>query len=187
MKVNLFLRTVALVSLVVFASCRKDDDNNPSSPTTGPFVAKVDGKQFATDNNSAKAKFVSSTKMLQIIGQTADQTETIHFELLPFRGSVSSASDWFPGTYKFNPVHIYKLEYSASAMFTKYEKSEYINWNTKWEYVQNGEIKIESNTGTHIKGTFSFDVVKQNSNGTFDATNIKKVTEGSFDLDIVQY
>jgi hypothetical protein len=50
--------------------------------------------------------------------------------------------------------------------------------------VKNGKIIIESNTGTHIKGTFFFDTVKQNSNGTFDSSIIKKITEGSFDLDI---
>lgn len=183
MKVILFLRTAALASLIFLASCGKDE-NNTGTPATGPFVAKVDGKQFATDNSKARATFVPSTKMLQIIGQTADQTETIHFELFPFGKSVSSAADWLPGTYDFNPSHITNLEYSASAMYTKYENSKYINWSTNWDYVQNGKIIIESNTGTHVKGTFFFDLVKQNDNGTFDGSNIKKVTEGSFDLDI---
>ncbi len=202
MKLFSFFKIVALTSLLVFASCSKENDNNPSVPTPTPapaptptpqptatkFAAKVDGTPFATDDSKAKAKFVSSTKMLQIIGQNADQTETIYFNLLPFGTSVSGAADWLAGTYDFDPIHISNLEYQASAMYTKYENSEYMNWSTKWDYVQNGKIIIESNTGTHIKGTFYFDAVKQNnSDGTFDASNIKKVTEGSFDLDIAIY
>lgn len=188
MKKKLILTKYALFVVLLFGmfSCNRDDSaptNNPSA-VSGPFVAKVDGTQFATDNSKASAKFVASTKMLQVIGQTSDQKETIVFQLMPFGNTVSAAVDWKPGTYDFDPIHITELKYSASALYTKYVGSEYTNWSTSWEYVKNGKIIIESNTGTHIKGTFFFDTVKQNSNGTFDSSSIKKITEGSFDLDV---
>lgn len=187
---NIKLSLIAIMLLL--GACSKKDSTTPdkSKPTTttasGPFVAKVDGVQFVSDSSQAKAKYVVSTKMLQLIGQTSKQ-ETIHFELTTFGTSVTKPEDWKPGTYDFDPTRITTDNYLASAMFTNYSGTEYVNWSAKWEYVKTGKIVIESNTGTHVKGTFYFDLVKQNNNSTFDSTNIKKVTEGSFDVDIVKY
>ena len=181
-------KTIALFAIftLFFTSCGRDDSSETNDPTnpTGPFVAKVNDTQFATDNSTAKAKFVASTKMLQVIAQTSDNKETLYFNLMAFGNTVNTAGDWKPGTYDFDPIRITEGKYLASGIYTFYNGAEYINWNTNWDYVKTGKITIESNTGTHIKGTFHFDTVKQNSDGTFDASNIKKITAGGFDLDI---
>ncbi|GAB1403175.1 hypothetical protein MASR1M74_03530 [Lentimicrobium sp.] len=125
--------------------------------------------------------------MLQIIGQPTDQKETIILNLLAFGNNVATAVDWKPGTYDFNPIHVTNLEYLASAAYNKWNGNGYDEWDTRWEYVQNGKIIIETNNGTHIKGTFTFDAVFHNSDGSADPGNVKKITEGKFDLDIVNY
>ena len=184
MKVNLFLRTVALVSLVFFASCRKDDDNNPSSPTTGPFVAKVDGTAFpTTDAKLTKAKYLSATKTLQIIGQPSDQKEGIILTLLNFDSGFTS---WKPGTYSFDPTNITAGKYLASAEYNKWNGSGYDQWFNNWDNDKTGQIIIESITDTHVKGTFLFNAEKKLPNGSSDPTNVKKITEGAFDLDITK-
>jgi hypothetical protein len=194
MNMSTNFKLLILSTIIALSSCTKKDSGTtggststptPTTPTTsGKFVAKVDGVSFKTDDSKASAKYVPSTKMIQIIGQNSDQTETIVFQIMPLGGTVSSAADWKPGTYTFDPSNITKLKYSASGMYTTYESSQYVNWSTKWEYVQKGSIIIESNTGTHVKGTFHFDVVKQNNDGSFDASSIKVISEGAFDLDI---
>lgn len=191
MKISQFVSIVALATSVLFSSCKKDDDNNPNNPnnpnpaTSAFFSAKVNNQSFPkAELKLTTAKFISSTKMLQIIGQPEDQKETIILNLMPFGGTVSKATDWKPGTYDFDPVHVTNLKYLASAEYNKWNSNGYDQWFTKWDYVKTGEIVIESNTGTHIKGTFSFDAVRQNNDGSFDAVNIKNITEGTFDLDL---
>lgn len=187
MKTIQLLQTIMLAA-VLLSSCAKNDgpsSDNPDNPASGPFVAKVDNQSFpAADIQFTNAKFVSSTKMLQIIGQPTDQKETIILTLMPFGGKVSTAADWKPGTYDFDPIHITNLEYLTSAEYNKWNGNGYDQWFTKWEYVQTGKIIIESNSGTHIKGIFYFDAVRKNSNGAYNSDSIKKITEGKFDLDI---
>ena len=188
MKAIQFLKTATLALLVILSSCTKDDETAPDSPAasaSGPFVAKVDDQSFPKAHiQNTNVKFVSSTKMLQITGQPEDSKETIVLTLMPFGGKVSTAADWKPGTYDFDPIHVTKAEYLASAEYNKWNGNGYDQWFTKWDYVKVGKIVIETNNGTHIKGTFHFDAVRKNSDGTFNSAGIKKITEGSFDLDI---
>ena len=166
-------------------SCKKSNSGPDDPKASGPFVAKVGDIAFPNaDLDRTIAKYVASTRMLQIIGQPTDQKETIILNLIPFGKDFTF---WKSGTYDFNPVHITNLEYSASTEYSKWNGTGYEQWVTKWEHVQTGKIVIEAISETHIKGTFSFDAVKNNNNGTFDASNVKKITEGAFDLDIVRY
>lgn len=178
------LKIAVLAALVIFASCKKGSNtpNNPNNPASGPFVAKVDGSAFPQASLSlTKAKYVTSTKMLQIIGQPADQKEGIILSLMPFG---TDFTYWQPGTYNFDPANVSGLKYMASAEYNKWSGNGYDQWFTKWDYVKSGQIVIESISKTHVKGTFSFDAVKSNNNGTFNASNVKKITAGTFDLDI---
>lgn len=189
MKAMPFARISVIATMVfLLMSCKKNDTtSDPADPATGPFVAKVDGQSFpAADLQFTKAKFVASTKMLQIIGQPKDQKETIVLNLFPFGRTVAAAVDWKPGKYDFDPVHITQFEYQASAEYNKWNGSTYDQWFTVLDYVKAGNITIESNSGTHIKGTFSFDAVRRNIDGTYNTTSIKKITNGAFDLDIKQ-
>lgn len=203
MKAIKFLKTASLVLAVLLSSCTKDDAPTVDAPTvdtpavdeptvdnsdnsaSGPFTAKVDNQSFPNiDIKFTYVQFVSSTKMLQIIGQPTDRKETIVLTLMPFGGKVTASADWKPGTYDFDPIHVTNVEYLASAEYSKWNGNGYDQWFTKWDYVKTGKIIIETNSGTHIKGTFSFDAVRKSSDGSFDNTSIRKITEGSFDLDI---
>lgn len=181
-----FLKTAILTVAVLFSSCAKDDEPGADNSNNAAFfAAKVDNQQFPTaDIKFTTAKFVTSTKMLQIIGQPADQKETIVLYLMPFGETVTNAADWEPGTYDFDPIHVTQMEYLASAEYNRWNGTGYEGWLTSWDHVKAGKITIESNTGTHIKGSFSFDAVFKNNDGSFNASSIKKITEGTFDLDI---
>ena len=189
MKTITIIQTTILALAVLLSSCVKDDEPAPdNSGDAAFFAAKVDNQSFPkADIQFTSAKFVSSTKMLQIIGQPTDQKETIVLTLMPFGGKVATSADWKPGTYDFDPIHVTNLEYLASAEYNKWNDNGYDQWFTKWEYVKTGKIIIETNNGTHIKGTFSFDAVRKNNDGSFNSGSIKKITEGKFDLDIKTY
>lgn len=183
MKTGTFKFTYFLAILALgFTSCKKEDD---SSQNAGKFKAKINGVAFSSEDDKAKAKFVTSTKMIQFIGQ--NENETINFELLGLGGSITNPEDYTPGSYDFNPANTTNLDYQASALYTKYENSTYTNWGNNWSINQTGKIIIESNTGQKIKGTFFFDLIKINSDGSFDQSNVKKITDGSFDLDVSVY
>ncbi len=188
MKSIKFLSIAVLGAILLFSSCEKDDGTQPANPDDSAssfFSAKVDNQAFPKAHiDFTVAKFFNSTKTLQILGQPEDRKETIVLTLMPFSGKVTTAADWKPGTYDFDPIHITNLEYLASAGYNKWNGNGYDGWNAKWEYVKSGKIIITSNTGTHIKGTFSFDAVRQNNDGTFNASNVKKITEGKFDVEI---
>lgn len=189
MKTFNILKTTLLALAVTVFSCSKDDNPIADSPGGSAFfLAKIDNQAFPNaEITLTTAKYVSSTKMLQIIGQPADQKVTIVLTLMPFGGKVTNAIHWKPGTYDFDPIQVTNLAYLASAEYNQWNGNGYDQWFTKWEYVKTGRIIIETNTGTHIKGTFSFDAVRKNNDGSFNNGSIKKITEGKFDLDIKTY
>lgn len=188
MKAIKFFKFAVLATIVLFSACSKDDKTEPETQDNSDsafFAAKVDDQPFPTANiEFTNAKFVNSTKMLQIIGQPEDRKETIVLTLMSMSGKVNTSSDWKPGTYDFDPIHVANLEYLASAEYNKWNGNGYDQWFTAWAHVKTGKITIESNTGSHIKGTFSFDAVRKNSDGSYNTGSIKKITKGSFDLDI---
>lgn len=184
-----YIKTSFILSgfFIFLGSCAKSDSgtSNNSNTEASPFTAKIDNQAFPkTVVEYTMAKYISSTKMLQIVGQPADRKETIVLTLIPFSGKVLSAADWKPGTYDFDPIHVTNKEYLASAEYNKWNGNGYDQWLTSWEYVKNGKIIIESNTGTKIKGSFYFDAVLKKSDGTYNATSVKKITDGVFELDI---
>lgn len=184
MKTLQILKSAVLVMLLVMTSCSSDDnnDNNNNPPGSGPFVATVDGTAFPTANLSfTKAKYVEQTKMLQIIGQPTGQTETIFFNLMPFG---TDFTYWQPGTYNFNPANLATAGYLASAQYNKWNGTTYDLWNVNYEIDPTGQIVIESITDTHVKGTFYFNAVRLNTDGSYDSSNVVEITQGSFDLDI---
>lgn len=186
MNINLLFKATLLVATIMVTSCSKKDDTQPNpTPEKGPFVATVDGNAFpAAHLSNTKAKYVTSTKMLQIIGQPADQKETIILTLI---ATGSDFTYWEPGTYTYNPYNVAEHNYMASAEYNKWNGSGFDQWQTKWEFVENGQIVIESISETRVKGTFSFDAVKLNMDGSYESGNVKKVTAGAFDLEVAKY
>jgi hypothetical protein len=180
MKIGKLFSVMVLGAFLMLGACSPDEDLDPEDSKSRVFVAKVDGDQFPTDDTKARATYIATTKMLQIIGQNSDQTQTIVFQLMPFaKMPITSAADWVPGTYSFNPVNVTNSLFLASGIYTLHDGKEYINFGSKWGVSPVGEIVISENTGTHIKGTFKFDAVNNNND-----KEIKRITEGSFDLDI---
>ena len=172
---------------IFLGACTKRDSgpSNNSNTEASPFTAKINNQAFPKAAiEYTMAKYISSTKMLQLVGQPADRKETIVLTLMPFSGKVLSAADWKPGTYDFDPIHVSNKEYLASAEYNKWNGNGYDQWFTSWDHVKNGKIIIESNNGTKIKGSFYFDAVLKKSDGTYNATSVKKITDGVFELDI---
>lgn len=185
MKTLRLINSLLLAAVFVFSSCSKNDGDSPeekeeNKEASAFFSAKTDAQLFpSADIQFTSAKFIAATKMLQITGQPADRKESIILTLMPFSGKVTTAGDWKPGVYDFDPVHVADMEYLASAEYNKWNGNGYDQWFTAWAHVKTGKITIESNTGSHIKGTFSFDAVRKNSDGSYNAGSIKKITEGN--------
>ena len=181
---------LAIALAGTFASCKKDNNSTatPSPSASGPFVCKVEGAQFPTDNNKAKAKSVASTKMLQIIGQTSNSDRTVILNLMPIKAGFTG---WTAGTYKIADGTVATDGYLATGSYDYWpnglsENSEL--WTTKPQNGDtDGEIVITSITDTHVKGSFKFKGYKQQKNGQYDYSSTKNVTDGSFDLDITKY
>ena len=179
---------ILAATVLIATACAKNEANPETEEKAASstfFNSKVDNQSFPTaDIQFTSAKFIAATKMLQITGQPADRKESIILTLMAFGGKVATAADWKPGVYDFDPAHVANMEYLASAEYNKWNGNGYDQWFTAWAHVKTGSIKIETNNGTHIKGSFSFDAVRKNSDGLYNAGSIKKISEGSFDLDI---
>ena len=113
MKKYFLLIFACMASVIILSSCSNDD--SPSNPASGPFVAKVDGAQFTSDAAEAKAKYATSTKMLQMVGRVNGSNETIVLSLMPFSADFTF---WQPGTYDFNPGNITTSNYMACLLYT---------------------------------------------------------------------
>lgn len=182
-----YLGLLLMGMVLTSVSCKKDSGSGGggSSNVSGPFVAKVDGVSFPeTSAEKTSAKYVTATKMLQIIGQPADAKQTIVLTLMNFDNAFTF---WKPGVYDFNPTQITAGKYLASAEYNKWNGSGYDQWNEDYDYSQVGKITIESISDTHIKGSFYFTAFKKNSDGSYNHSDIKTVTDGAFDLDIKRY
>ena len=162
-----------LFTLIIFIlfSCSKEENNQ----SLVNYAATVDNIKFEAASYYAKATYSTITKKITIQGQNQDQTETISFEMSPLAGS----SDWKEGSYNFEP----NSNYTISAKFVLYDGTSYSTWVSNWTYVKNGSISIQYFSSKRIRGIFAFDLVKQNSNNTYDNWDLKKVTAGSFDLE----
>lgn len=174
---KLFLSTITATILLatVLFSCSKDENNQ----SLVNYAAVVDGVKFNASNLYAKATYSTITKVLKVQGQNTDQTQTIAFELSP---QGSSFTEWKAEKYDFDPVHIANSEYSLKAEFIEYDGTSYHHWVSNWNYVKTGAVQLQHISSSRVRGTFAFDLVKQNSDNTYDGNNIKKITEGSFDL-----
>lgn len=191
MRTIIILKLSILAVALLLSACSKDDgakpteNNNSGDSTTGPFVAKVDNAWFPKASlEFTSAKYVSSTRMLQIIGQPSDRKESIILTLMSFNTNAKSVTDWKAGSYDFNPAQISNSKYLASAEYNKWNGSTYEQWFTNWDISNIGSIVIESNDGNTIKGTFSFEGIKKNTNGSFDSSSRKNITSGAFELTI---
>lgn len=187
---KLFTIGIGLLIGCTIYSCEKDDNNNTSNNnnTTNPpatfFDAKVDQNNFPTANiKFTMAKYVSSTKMLQIIGQPEDQKETIVITLMCTNGKVQSVTDWNVGNYAFQNKTKEGINFNAVGEYNKWNGSGYEQWFSDGANNQ-GELRIDKNDGQNIIGTFSFNAAFKNTDGSFNTNNLKHISEGTFNLEI---
>lgn len=174
---------ILLFSLIVLlSSCKKDEsDQQTETPSKSKtFYAKVDSKDFSTEGI---AKYISSTKMLQIIGQTSDAKETIILTLMPISAGITEAKDWKPGTYEYSTLKFGDLSFVGSSEYNKWNGSGYEQWFADSKF-GDAKVTIESNDGKNLKGKFHFEAAFKNTDGTSNQSNTKKVTEGQFNVEI---
>ena len=177
-------------------SCERDeidDENDIEEPnknnvSSDLFSAKVDGKDFpkAVVENT-KVKFVKSMKTLQLLGQPEGHTETINVTLANnvFNLDRVTAKDWKPGVYDDDADRISAGKYGIAAEYNKWNGSEYEAWFSNSSFEKGTQIIIESNDGVNIKGTFKFKAFRR-INGNYDRNNSKTITEGKFNVKIVE-
>ncbi|MFA7444911.1 MAG: hypothetical protein WCY89_03130 [Flavobacteriaceae bacterium] len=173
------------VSMISCSSDEGGENNNDDNPQSGPFVAKVDGENFAT--KGYQAKYLSSTKMLQIIGNTESNEETIVISIIRIGDeTITSLSDWTPQTFEMGAPNPWGEGYYTSSIgYNKYNYNidGYEMWQNNPEgEIQVGQIKITEISGNHIKGTFFVDTYKYD--GTYNLSDVKHITVGAFDLDV---
>lgn len=180
---KLHILTLLFLSLIVsMSSCKKDENSNHEEniDSKKPFYAKVDGKDFSTEGS---AKYVPSTKMLQIIGQTSDSKETIILSLMPFSSGITEAKDWKPGTYDYSTLKFGDLSFAGSSEYNKWNGSGYEQWFADSKF-GDAQVTIESNDGKNLKGKFQFEAAFKNSDGSSNFSNTKKITSGQFNVTI---
>lgn len=162
---TIYLSFVCLA--MVFASCSSDDDNNDDNggnggnggngTSTGTLTATVDGASYSSDPAFTQIQIING--VLAITGPKAQ--ETIQFNVTSFDGT---------GTYAVSPTTV------ASYGITT-DPNDPINSTTTYVGISTGELVITEDTGSNMKGTFSFVGVNPLNPG--DTVN---VTNGAFDI-----
>ncbi len=162
---TIYLSFVCLA--MVFASCSSDDDNNDgdggnggnggNGTSTGTLTATVDGASFTSDPAFTQIQILNG--VLAITGPKAQ--ETIQFNVTSFDGT---------GTYAVSPTTV------ASYGITN-DPNDPINSTVVYIAISDGQLEITEDTGSNMKGTFSF--VGVNVEDPSDTVN---VTNGAFDI-----
>ena len=133
LKLSLFV----LIAATLFFSCQKEYSlENPTSPT-GAWQFNDSSKLYAGDIDSAYIEITGTTKILHMIGPSADGTQTFSLQLY--------ATDSFTvGTYKASLSQV-DFEYYTSA------KTIYQGDQLTGEFL----VNITSIGNNKIAGTFS--------------------------------
>lgn len=176
MKLKFFSLFITVFTIMVFSfSCSKDENN----AATTPFEVRIHDTLFHSSAIHAKAMYNAFSKSIEIKGQNANQTQTLIIEMSPL---AKHSGTWDVGTYDFDVKHVNNEEYVLKAKFVLYEDNAYQTWVSNWTYVKTGSVAIKYFSSSRIRGSFSFDLVKQNTDNTFNANNIIKFTAGNFDM-----
>jgi len=157
------LKNAILLFMIGLAvvSCKKDDDggDNPSNGE-GSLTAKVDGATFESDPSLTQVQLLNNGNVLAITGPKAQ--ETIQFNVNAYAGV---------GTYDVSPTTI-----ASYGIVT--DPSDPVGSAIAYVAISDGELNISEDTGSNIKGTFSFVGI----NAT-DPSDTKTITEGAFNID----
>lgn len=166
---------VTLCFSVLFFACNKEEDNQ----SLVNFAADVDTHPFPVASHYAKATYNAITKNIYIIGQNSTQTQSIAIELSPLGNNFEG---WKVGKYDFDEKHVTNSEYVLKAEYVTYDEAGFTHWVSNWAYIETGKVEIKYFSSKRIRGVFYFDLIKKNTNNTYDVYNTVSITGGSFDL-----
>lgn len=161
-----FLASLALTS------CKKDDDGGEDpSANEGTLTASVDGNSFTSLEIATVANEVSANGNTTITIQGSDASgKGIILIINGFDGT---------GTYELRDDNVFIVANYVEANVSNPTATQ--TWTAPYQDSGVvGQIQISAKTATNIQGTFNFDA--QNPN---DST-IKNITNGSFNMDLVQ-
>ena len=156
-------RILFLTLAIVFTSCSSDDDNAAAGggggTSSGNLTATVDGASFESDPTLTQIQVLSSGSVVAITGPKAQ--ETIQFNVNAYSGV---------GTYSVSPATI-----ASYGIVT--DPNDPVGSVITYIAITNGELNVTEDTGSNMKGTFSF--VGTNP---LDPTDSVTVTNGTFDI-----
>ncbi len=164
------LKNVMLVLIMSLAivSCKKDDDGGDDPQGgDGTLTANVGGSSYtATFGITAQIAGSGSAQALTISGGTAD-SENLQITIQGFDGE---------GTYDLSFVNI-----GAYTILTDINNpmSAVIYSTIGDAQTVNGEVNVSSFDGNTAKGTFEFTAINLD-----DATDVKEVTNGAFNITV---
>lgn len=159
-------------ALIMF-SCRKDDDGGGNGGNNqageGTIAAKVNGTQVTSSAMSSSATYVGGA--LTMHGTSSD--------LKNLRLMVTGATHKATGTYDIGGTNSVFVNASYMELTTSGSSTTWVAPYSGGAVV--GSITITEWTDTKVVGTFKFDAALQ-SGSSHDTSNMKNVTEGSFNM-----
>ncbi|MBV1922547.1 MAG: hypothetical protein KUG68_00810 [Flavobacteriaceae bacterium] len=159
---TIYLSIVCLA--MVFASCSSDDDNNDDDgggggASAGTLTASVDGAAFESDPAFTQIQVLNGGTVVAITGPKAQ--ETIQFNVNAYTGV---------GAYSVSPSTI-----ASYGIVT--DPSDPIGSVITYVAITTGELNVTEDTGSNMKGTFSFVGVNP-----LDPSDSVNVTNGAFNI-----
>lgn len=163
-----FMLLIMTVSLVTLTGCKSDDDNaTGGGSSSGTITASIDGSSFTSMEISSKATKVSATGTLILQG-TNSNGEGLVMTINAYSGTGEYPID----SSGLNP---------NTGIYTETDISNPANtqsWQSPYQNSPMGSIKITEDTGSDIKGEFSFMAKNAGDNSLMD------ITSGAFNLTI---
>ncbi len=166
-----------LATSFIMFSCRKDDDgggNNGGGAGEGTITAKVNGTQVTSASMTSTAQYVVTSGSFGALTMQGTTTDLKHFQLI--LANVTKAT----GTYDIGGTNSVMVNGSYMELTTGGSSQTWVAPYAGGAVV--GSITISEWTDSKVVGTFKFKAALQTSGGGHDTSNIKDVTEGSFNL-----
>jgi hypothetical protein len=171
------MKTLKFFSLLIFVSlsvlsCKKDDEGGDEGTAgAGMMTAKVNGADFQSLEGTATAQESNSggVRVIAVSAGTID-SENLQIIIQNFDGI---------GTYDLSLINIGTYSYLPDP--TNPDPNTVVVYTTVNGTSSNGEINITSYSESNVKGTFSFTGYNVDDN-----TDTVSVTNGSFDLEVMQ-
>ncbi len=167
MKNTIYTVLIGLALVFSGTSCSGDDDGGDGgTASSGTVQAKVDGSNFASNNQATTATLVSANNTLAIYG-TDLNGKTITLNIIGVYDG--------EGTYQIGGG----ANVMVNASYSEASGSGVTAWQAPFDSSVAGEINISSQTNSEkVVGTFNFTAK------TSDGSSTKVITEGSFNINI---